>query len=65
MFDVCSLASNLKYATVQSIHETNKVIRKLKSEKVTLRFQHLGNSDALNFVVFSDASLGTIVHSPP
>ncbi len=30
MFDVCSLASNLKYATVQSIHETNKVIRKLR-----------------------------------
>ncbi len=60
MFDVCSLASNLKYATVKSIHETNKVIRKLKSEMVTLKFQHLGNSDALIFVVFSDASFGNL-----
>lgn len=33
MFDSCSLASNIKNATVQSIHEVNKVIRKLKSEK--------------------------------
>ncbi len=60
MFDVCSLASNLKYATVQSIHKTNKVIRKLKSEMVTLKYQHLGNSDALIFVVFSDSSFGNL-----
>lgn len=60
MFDVSSLASNIKHATVQSIHDTNKVIRKLKSEKVSLKFQHLGNSNALNFKVFSDASLGNL-----
>ncbi|KAL6481141.1 hypothetical protein MHYP_G00092210 [Metynnis hypsauchen] len=60
MFDSCSLASNIKNATVQSVHETNKIIRKLKSEKVTLKFQHLGNSDALNLVVFSDASFGNL-----
>lgn len=36
--------------------ETNKVIRKLKSEKVTFRFQHLGNSGALDFIIFTDAS---------
>lgn len=60
MFDTCSLASNIKNATVQSIHEVNRVIRKLKSEKVTLKFQHLGNSDDLSLVVFSDASLGNL-----
>lgn len=60
MFNTCSLASNIKNATVQSIHEVNRVIRKLKSEKVTLKFQHLGNSDDLSLVVFSDASLGNL-----
>lgn len=51
-------ASNIKNATVQFMHEVNKIIRKLYSEMVTLKFQHLGNNDALNLVVFSDASLG-------
>lgn len=60
MFDASSLASNIKNATVQSIHETNKVIRKIKSEKVTLKFQHLGSDDTLNFIVFSDASFGNL-----
>ena len=60
MFDSCSLASNIKNATVQSVHEVNKIIRKLKSDKVTLKFQYLGQNDALNLVVFSDASLGNL-----
>ena len=51
-------AANIKNAMMQSMHEVNKIIRKLKSETVTLKFQHLGNNDALNLVVFSDASLG-------
>lgn len=50
MFDTCSLASNIKNYTVQSIHEM----------KVTLKFQHLGNSDDLSLVVFNDASLGSL-----
>ncbi len=41
------------------LHRATSAIN-LKSEKVTLRFQHLGNSDALNIVVFSDASLGNL-----
>jgi len=60
MFEICSLASNIKNASVQSIHEVNKVICKLKSGKVTLKFQLLGNSGDLSLVVFSDASLGNL-----
>ena len=60
MFDACILASILKNATVQSIHDANKVIRKLKADKVTLKFHRLGNNDALNLTVFSDASLGNL-----
>lgn len=56
MFDTCSLA----HATVESIHEVNKVICKLKSETVTLKFQHLGNDSDTSLVVFSNASLGNL-----
>lgn len=60
MFDACILASILNSATVQSIHDANKVIRKLKADKVTLKFQYLGENDTLNLTVFSDASLGNL-----
>lgn len=60
MFDGCNLASNTKHATVQTIHEANKVVRKLKSQQVTLKFQHVGKDDSLKLVVFSDASLGNL-----
>ena len=42
------------------MHEANKVVRKLKSEHVALRFQNLGNDDALKLVVFSDAAMGNL-----
>ena len=38
MFDSYILACNIKNATVQSMHEVNKIFHKLKSEKVTLKF---------------------------
>lgn len=57
MFDACSLASNIKKQ--QSIQEVNTVMCKRKSEQVTLKFPHLGKN-ALNIVVFSDASLGNL-----
>ena len=60
MFDTCVLAANIKHATVQSLHDTNKVVRKLKSEKVTLKFQNLGKDSSLKLVVFCDASLGNL-----
>jgi len=60
MFDTCVLAANLKHATVQTMHEANKVVRKLKSEHVTLKFHNLGKEDSLKLVVFSDASMGNL-----
>lgn len=46
--------------SVQSIHDANKVVCRLKTEKVTLQFQCLGNTKALTLTVFSDASLGNL-----
>lgn len=60
MCDVSMLASNTKDATVQTLHCANKLIRKLKSEEVTLRFQYLGENSSLKLVVFSDSSMGNL-----
>lgn len=57
VFDACISASILNSTTVQSIHDANKVIRKLKTDQVTLKFQYLGDNNALNMTDFSDASL--------
>ena len=59
MCDVSILASSTKYATVQ-MHCINKLVRKLKSNEVTLKFQYLGKDGSLKLVVFSDSSMGNL-----
>ncbi len=63
MFHTCVLAANIKHATVQTLHETNKVVRKLKSEQVTLKFLNLGSDSSLKLVVFCDDSTGNLPDS--
>lgn len=58
--DISILASSTKHATVQTLHSAKKLIRKLKSEEVTLRFQYLGKDSSLKLVVFSDSSMGNL-----
>lgn len=60
MCDISILASSSKHATVQTLHCANKLIRKLKSEEVTLRFQYLGKGSSLKLVVFSDSTMGNL-----
>lgn len=60
MFDASNLASTLKHATIQTIHDTNKIVCKLKAKSVTLNFQHLGTGCPLKMVVFSDASFANL-----
>ena len=63
---ICGIfASTLKHGTVavQTMHEANKVVNKLKSEHVTLKFQNLGDDDSLKLVVFSEASMGNLPDS--
>lgn len=57
MFDVSSLTSGLKNATVQTIQANSK---QLKSKKVVLKFQHLGSDSALKVIVYSDATFGDL-----
>ena len=60
IFDACHLASSLKNATVNNILEANKVIKRLKSETVELKFQHLGDITKIQLLAFSDASMDNL-----
>lgn len=51
MCDISMLASGTKHAAVQTSHCTNKLIRKLNSEQLTLRFQYLGEDNSKTSVV--------------
>lgn len=59
-FDASTLASAFKNGTVANILETNKVIRKVQSENVCLKFQQLGGDSSVKLVIYSDASLGNL-----
>lgn len=58
MCSAAIIASTTKHATVETLHDANKIIRKLKSEEVILKFQNLGSS--LTLFVFIDASIGNL-----
>ena len=60
LFDVCSLTSNLKNAKVEHILDANKVIKRVKSETVSLKYRHLKDNSPLKLIAFSDASLGNL-----
>lgn len=60
MCDTSILASSITNATVQTLHCANKLIKKLQSEEVPLRFQYLGKDSSLKLGVFSDSSIGNL-----
>ena len=58
MFDAACLAGAIKDAKVKDLLEVNKVIKRVKTQQVTLKFQHLPGEKTL--VLYSDASLGNL-----
>ena len=42
VFDACQLASKIKDRKVEHLMEANKVIRRIKSEQIDLKFHNLG-----------------------
>nr|XP_039264060.1 uncharacterized protein LOC120339893 [Styela clava] len=59
-YDVCILATNFKNATVRDLFLANKVLRKLKSNPFSLKFQNLGPNENLNLVCYTDASFASL-----
>lgn len=60
VFDASSLASSLNEAKVKTLQYANKIIKNIKSESVTLKFQNLGHDKDVKLVIFSDSSLGNL-----
>ena len=59
--DACQHASKIKDGKVEHLQtkEANKVIRRIKSEQVDLKFHNLG-SGQFSLLVYTDASLGNL-----
>ena len=60
LFDVISVATNVKRSKIKDILMVNKIIVKAKSLKMSMKFQKLGDCNKLSLTVFSDASLGNM-----
>ena len=59
VFDACQHASKIKDGTVEHLMEANKVIRRIKSEQIDLKFHSLG-SGQLSLLVCINVSLGNL-----
>ena len=59
VFDACQLDSKIKDGKVEHLMEANKVIRRIKSEQIDLKFHNLG-SGQLSLLVYTDVSLGNL-----
>ena len=60
LFDACDIASRQKNGQVKDILAANKTIKRIKLDRMTLRFQPLGDKN-LSLLIYSDASLGNLV----
>ena len=57
-FDTSTLASSLNNTTISEIKLCNKIISKIKNNKITLKYKRLVNN--LKLFVYTDASLGNL-----
>ena len=59
-YDVLELSMITNRATVDHLLQANKVIRKLKSESLQIKFPRLGNLSNLQLLLFNDASYANL-----
>ena len=57
-FDVTDLPWRINTSTVEDLKRMNKIIKKVKSDHVSLKFQSLGQNMEIH--VFTDASFGNL-----
>ena len=55
-FDVNKIASEVSEATIRTLKDMNKIIRKVKDKEQVIRFTKLGNINDLVVKVYTDAS---------
>ena len=59
IFDTCVLAADIKNAKVQHLIDINKLVKRVKSENISLKFENLQTSE-YKLVIFSDSSFGNL-----
>ena len=59
-FETCVMSNAGKHPTVETIHEANKAVRKLKSKRVDLKFPNLGDPNKLKVISYSDATYASL-----
>jgi hypothetical protein len=59
-YDVCDLSTSATGATQSEISRANKVVRRLKSDRVQLVYEHLGDMQNVELVCYADASYGNL-----
>ena len=55
-YKACQASISFKDARVKDVKKVNKVVRKLKNDRVVLKFVDLGDLKQCKFLCFSDAS---------
>jgi hypothetical protein len=55
-YDVCDLSNSVTEATRKEIFTSNKIIRKLKSDQVSIRLDNVGNLQQAEIIAYTDAS---------
>jgi hypothetical protein len=59
-YDVCDISTSVTNATQQDIIKANKVIRKLKSDEVSINYAEIGKIKDAEIVCYVDASHGNL-----
>ena len=59
-YDVCDISTSVTNATQQDLLKTNKVIRKLKSDEVSIHYSNIGRIEDAEIVCYVDASYGNL-----
>ena len=62
-FGACEVSVSIKDATINDLLLANKNIRKMKSERVSLKFPNLGNIEECSILCFSDAAFANLKNS--
>ena len=59
-FDTCQINVNIHKASIKELYNAKKIINKVKSENVVLRFTDIGDIKNAKFVASSDASFANL-----
>jgi hypothetical protein len=55
-YDVCDLSNSVSEATLKEISTSNKIIRRLNSDQVSIRLNNIGSLQQAEIIAYADAS---------